>query len=440
MDTIFLLEMGLVAIIVLIQFLIFYRNSAAIQELARLFPEARSLQLQAPRGEEQEGEPLPAPQLALQPSFSEGFRAIVEFTNAYLLKTRGQTELDALAALAKDKVQAHERAISTNLALPLYIGLLCTFSGVIVGLVKIALIGVSEGAIQSFIGGVLIGMVGSASGLALTVLSKDRFKRCRRTLDRHLYDYLTFLRLQVLPAQAATSSDAATLSMNLSAFNEGFAKYQRYMNESLTETLRLFSDLKDVFGQIRLLDQGLQSIGHFVQSNDGLIERQVDFLNTYIQKAETLTQKLARHYAYADLQLETLVAENMKALDQRTQAAYAQVEHIMGHAQHEPHNGNGHHFGTHALPALHDHLDAHAPVDAADSQKLLDALEKGERLQASMLSTLEEVNQKLGEQQMLETQHLFRTRGFRWFLYLGMGACIVAMLSGGMYLINVWGS
>ena len=119
--------------------------------------------------------------------------------NDYLIRNKGAADFDILKELAERKSASQQSAIDSNIALPLYIGLLCTFTGVIIGLIRIATDGVSDDAIQAFIGGVLIGMIGSAVGLALTTRSNFVFKNAKKTRDGKQYDYFSFLRSNILP-------------------------------------------------------------------------------------------------------------------------------------------------------------------------------------------------------------------------------------------------
>lgn len=440
MDTLFFLEMGLVALVILLQFLVYFRNSSAIRQLAGIFPDAKLLRLQTAEVIENEA-PAETPRPAIRqiednPRFSPEFRDILRSTNAYLARNKGEADFDILRELAKDKAASQEKAISANISLPLYIGLMCTFGGVIVGLIKIALTGVSDAAIQAFIGGVLIGMLGSAAGLALTVRSNYRFKDAKKQRDRHLYDYFTFLRLNILPPLKKESQEpVSSLRLNLAAFNEGFAQYQRYMNESLSETLRLLNELKDASKQLRGIEEGIKGIGHFLRSNDGLIEKQVEYLDTYAQKAEALTQKLTRHFAYADLQLETLVAENLKALDQRTQVAYATVDHLLAHNG-EAHNGNGHAFAG-DIGGMHGQLQDLQSQQLEVNAQLLEKLRGDQQQQQELKAAIEQMTAQIAQSQIQQQQSFVNSKGFRLFVYVAVAASATALLCGGMYLFNV---
>ena len=284
MDTFFLVEIGIVAVIVVLQFIVFFRNNIAISRLESIFPSSSLLKSKTVGLTEDSTSPILGDDtidlIEENPRFSRTFGEIVETTNAYLTRNKGQADFDILQDLAEHKSYSQEDSIESNVALPLYIGLLCTFTGVILGLIRIAQTGVSDDAITAFIGGVLIGMIGSAVGLALTVRSNYVFKEARKVRDSKQYDYLTFLRENIIPTLSKSAdSSVGALRDNLAHFNEGFAKYQTHMNESLSETLKLFHELKDVFTKIRQIERGLNGMGNFIKSNDGLIEKQIAYID-----------------------------------------------------------------------------------------------------------------------------------------------------------------
>ena len=435
MDAIFIIEMGIVLVIVVLQFLIFFRNEKEIRNLTDIFPKVKWLQTyrqdpdenQRPSGVSKHKVNL----IEDDSRFSEVFRKIISTTNAYLVKNRGIAELDHLKDISFQEAVSHEKAIEANITLPLYIGLLCTFAGVIIGLIKIAIVGVNDAAIQSFIGGVLIGMIGSASGLALTVRSNFLFKNAKRERDINQYDYLNFLRAEILPA-ADKDADAPLASMrkNLAIFNEGFAQYQQYMNESLGDTLRLFNELKDVYKQVRTIQEGFHGMSDAIRYNDDLLVKQVDYLDGYAKRAEELTKKLNHHFILADKQLESLVAENIKTLHQSTQSAYVKVDKFMA-VHHHSHsngyaNGNGNGNGTSILQDFEIMQQGEREIQS----KLLDKLTLDAVSHDMLNDQVKQMNSRLAEVVDTQSSSFMNSKEFKFFVYAGVAAFVVSIVSG----------
>ncbi|MEL6674304.1 MAG: hypothetical protein AAFR61_19005 [Bacteroidota bacterium] len=439
MDPLFIIELGIVGIIVMLQFVVFSRNNIAINSLYDLFPDMSSLKINRVALEtDAETVPVVAQEVDLvdeKGNFSPTFRQILSNTNAYLSRNHGEVDFELMKDITDAKVESQENAIEANLNLPLYIGLLCTFTGIIIGLVKISIDGVSDDAIQSFIGGVLIGMVGSAVGLALTVRSTYRLKEARKVRDRDQYGYFSFLRTEILPARRKRADMPLDgLRDNLSAFNESFAQYQGNINSSLGESLRLFQELKDAFQQIRAVEQGLQGMGKFVQANDGLIEKQVEYLESYARKAETFSRKLQTHFQDVDKQVETLVSENIKALDRSTQAAYVKMDQYLASMQH----GDSRAFAE----ALNRDLDK-IRGDVATLQekslevnaKLLSQLHKEEDHSVALAQEVRGLRKELA--QSVERSGAFtHTLEWKMFTYAGTLAFMLGIAGGAIYLFN----
>lgn len=330
MDLIFIIEILIVGIIVIIQFYIFFQNNKRINVLGELFPEQDQLKTHATSVAGEDKQPITLDLISDAHTFSPEFREIVHHTNAYISKNKGQADFELLKEIAEGKTESKEHAIESSIPLPLYIGLLATFTGVIIGLIRIASTGVSDQAIQSFIGGVLIGMIGSAAGLALTVSSNALFRRNREEKDRKTYSYLTFLRIYILPAlQKDGSAPTQKLRASLAAFHEGFTEYQSQVHTSLKDSAQLFDDLKISMQNMQSLQQGISGMHHMLQANDNLIEKQVGYINSYTEQAESFSRKLGEHFKKVDTEMNTLVNEQIDAIGNSAQRAYMKMDQYL---------------------------------------------------------------------------------------------------------------
>lgn len=447
MDPILLAEIAIVAVIIVLQLVVFTRNNAAIRRLKRIYPaiavlEAKEMEL-APA---EEGLSPTAMQIVSTKKFTPIFKEIVRTTNAYLRKNRGAADFDILKEMAEDKEGSLEKAIDANIALPLYIGLLCTFIGVIIGLVKIMTVGVSDAAIQSFVGGVLIGMIGSAMGLALTTRSNYLFKDSKKKRDGDRYEYLSFLRAQILPAlklepeTAPEQQEASVVEIRerLSAFHHGFANYQANMNESLAETLRLFSELKTVFERIRHLEAGLGTLGNALEHNDQLIEKQVAYIDEYAQKAEAFTNILGEHFSKVNAKLNEMSDKGVKDLDGSIRAAYAKMDQYLEDLE----NGD-------ASKKFIDHLEhelttikgemAQLQIQSVDINKnILKHLEKDDQINLRISQQMEAMNANM-KQVLLDQEKVrgsfINSTGFKIFAATGTIAFVLGIAGGIAYVV-----
>jgi hypothetical protein len=406
MDPIFLAEIIVVGLIIVGQFYVFFRNLQATRRLGGLFPSERQLDVDE---ETETGVAL----LKDNKRYSIDFRDIVQMTNDYLRRNRGSSQGERLQEIAERKSDSMEEAIETNLPLPLYIGLLATFTGVIIGLVQIALEGVSDAAIQSFIGGVVVGMIGSATGLLLTVRSNQAFKEKKEERDQGMEHYFQFLRTRVFhPEAAPVQGSIKNLRDSLAAFQDGFAQYQGQMNDSLQDTLKVFNELKGAFQQVRTVGQELKDIGSIIQSNEAIIEKQAQYFTTYNQKAEAFTRKLSENLQTVDQKVEATVQQSIKSLDQGTQSAYLKMDQFLAS------------------------LEGSEQKQYANS--LLERMKQDAQSHQMLTDTVRQLNDKL---ERLESGSVGPQRNslIQTFLYMGIAAFVIGMGSGVVYLIRAFG-
>ncbi len=317
-DPVLLAEIVIVALIILTQLTVYFRNKRSIRKLRNAYPESQELQIELvsvkPQkvGNHEEESPTTnelgkVGTIKKDGRHSEVFSQIVDATNDYILRNKGGISFPALEQIAERKIKSWEDGIESVLVLPLYIGLLGTFSGVIIGLVKIAFVGVSDQAIQSFIGGVLIGMIASAFGLYLTIRSNGIFKRARQKRDEEQYNYFSFIRLNLLPPSHKTvPTDFKSLRYNLNSFHEEFINYQKDLNVALGDTLKRFEDLRDVFQNLKELEASLSSISHFMKNNNTLMERQAQSLEAVTERTMALTNQIGTQIDQVDGKLQNI--------------------------------------------------------------------------------------------------------------------------------------
>ena len=442
MDLIFLLELLIVGLAIAAQFFIFFSNNRAIKQFAQTYPEkpwltTKAVPISSVDQDLLTSEPESMELIEEQARFHPFFKEIVQTTNSYLEKNKGEANFGILKEMSEIKLDSQEDAIEGNVNLPLYVGLLCTFTGVIIGLVKIAFEGVSDASIGSFIGGVLIGMIGSAMGLLLTVRSNYVFKNARKIRDKREYDYFTFLRTYILPALPKTQNQTlSSLRESLSAFNQGFVQYQSHMNHSLEETLKLFRDLKGVFNQIRTIEQGLNGMGNFLQVNDGLLEKQISYIESYAQKAEDISANLGRHFSQVDQKLNQIVDDNLKAIDQSAQSAYMKMDQYLASLQH----GDTRAFADSLNQDLNSIRKEVAHIQQRSleiNERLLGSVSQGQQAYQVMVSEMKGLNSKLDAQAQSGSGFL-ESGLFKFFVAAGIIAFLVGIASGATYLINLF--
>lgn len=157
---------------------------------------------------------------------------ILNTLNRYLLKSRGQV---ADFALVKDVVErqsdALEEEINQATPLPLYLGLLGTMVGVIIGVFNMSAF--TDAAdpdllgrgIAVLLGGVKIAMIASAAGLLATVILSLAFRGAKAAVERQKNDFYSLVQSDLLPlVNQSMAASIGTLQGNLMKFNDDFAR------------------------------------------------------------------------------------------------------------------------------------------------------------------------------------------------------------------------
>jgi hypothetical protein len=145
--------------------------------------------------------------------------------NTYLLRNRG---VAADFYLIKDVVERNtdvvENDINQSISLPLYLGLLGTFMGIVAGLFAIGGALTLDSGIPLLLNGVKIAMIASFSGLFFTVINSGyAFKRAKMIVEDEKNEFYTFIQIELLPLlNQNINSTLLSLQNNLYKFNDEF--------------------------------------------------------------------------------------------------------------------------------------------------------------------------------------------------------------------------
>ncbi|MGN6180640.1 MAG: hypothetical protein ACTHNW_15755, partial [Mucilaginibacter sp.] len=258
------------------------------------------------------------------------FGEVINSTNAYLYKNKGSAaDLNILQDICERHLQRLENEVNNLINLPLYIGLGGTFIGIIFGLSHVDFNSanglISTNSIQGLLNGVVLAMVASLTGLALTVINTSVNYRpavSKNEVDKN--QYYDFIQRELLPVlnlgvSGSLSNFKSVLDHFIQKFGENIEDYgdsARLLNDNLgkqqivlqeinklgiTETskqiVQVFADLKsssehlDTFKQyqtslndnIKLTAQTVSDfntiIGNFKDFNTNLLAISTNVLN-----------------------------------------------------------------------------------------------------------------------------------------------------------------
>src|SRR5690554_1825544 len=163
---------------------------------------------------------------------SEPFKDIIHAINNYLLRNKGAiSDFNLIKDIVDRNIDNEEDAISSNLPIPLYLGLMGTMLGIILGLIGMPSLSESAGdnatmvGVDALLAGVKIAMIASVVGLCFTTINSFVFYHFRQKTEREKNNFFTFIQTHLLPILSRnTASSLQTLQTNLLKFNDGFSK------------------------------------------------------------------------------------------------------------------------------------------------------------------------------------------------------------------------
>jgi hypothetical protein len=328
-----LIEMFGVGIIVCFQLLVFFRTNMQIAVYRGIFP--RDMQFAILRPE------ISAEAQVIQRRGGGNYVTdkIVYSLNTYLIRNKGAaSDFHLIKDVVERNCDSIGEDINQTISLPLYLGLLGTFVGIVVGLVQISLIKFggenSAGmdlAISALLKGVMIAMIASFFGLLLTVLNSGFFfKVAKAQMEDKRNDFYTFIQTDLLPLlNQNINSTLYSLQTNLHKFNEDFKGNVAMLNsvmgrnyEALIAQDRILNTLDNMnvteFGKanVIILQQLNFSIERLAQFNDYL-----GHLNDLVSNTKSVSSSLnammerSEQFNVLGEKIVTMFAENQRLVE-----------------------------------------------------------------------------------------------------------------------------
>ena len=260
---------------------------------------------------------------------------IVYSLNTYLLRNKGvASDFHLIKDIVERNCDSVEEDIHQTISLPLYLGLLGTFLGIVVGLIKISGIdfgGENNGmdlAISALLKGVMIAMIASFFGLLLTVLNNGFFfKGAKAALEQRRNDFYTFVQTELLPLlNQNINSTLYSLQTNLYKFNDEFKDNIGMLREvmgknhdALVAQEKILNTLEHIdimeFGKanVVILQQLNISTEKLAQFNAYLAQMN-ELMGTTSRVSSQLDSAIARSDNFSELgqKLLTMFTENQK--------------------------------------------------------------------------------------------------------------------------------
>ena len=187
-------------------------------------------------------------------------KKVLHSINTYLLKNKGAvSDFNLIKDVVDRNTDALDEEINNLLPIPLYLGLVGTMIGIVIGLFNMESFADPaanfNGSIDTLIGGVKIAMIASFAGLLFTIiLSGWAYKGAKTTAENLKNDFFTWIQTNLLPVLSQnTSSSIYALQSNLLKFNDTFSNNVQNFSglmdkilDSFDSQVSLMNDLKDI--------------------------------------------------------------------------------------------------------------------------------------------------------------------------------------------------
>lgn len=287
------LETTLILTIIVIQVYVYFRNTHLIFELRDFLPSFEKNKLSVTGS----GLGSILVQCENEERISKTFKSVLDNVNDYLRNNRdGANDYFILRHMIEVEYERLSSSASQRISFPLYLGLGCTFIGIIFGLVNFAGVTSFEGLstqqiselsnqqVKGLLQSVSFAMVGSAIGLILSLISSFLFSEAEKTADKNFNFYLNFIQSRLLPkATANTEGIIRSFVGNLKEFNKSFGKslfvfsdnFEKQVSE-LKETTELQIQLLDTLSNARLGNMSSLNL-KMLESFTLIIDRLKDF-------------------------------------------------------------------------------------------------------------------------------------------------------------------
>ena len=259
----------IVAIVIFLQVLSFWKNLKRMGIFSRIFEETSSWGIQTSNyGQTVAG---------IRGKGNSVFYQIKDSINDYLGNSQGSViDYNILKDSVDRNCESVEDEINAQMPVPLYCGLAGTMAGVIVGLfsllfedsisnlmvsggksvqaASVAMDGAANG-INDLLAGVAMAMIASILGIILTTTNSILFKRFKRQEEVGKNKFLSWMQSVLLPKLPNDISDAfSRLVANLNKFNGTFKENTQGLGRTLSKINEAYSIQADIVESIQKMD------------------------------------------------------------------------------------------------------------------------------------------------------------------------------------------
>lgn len=242
------------------------------------------------------------------------FNEIKDAINNYLSNNKGSvSDFHLMKDIVDRNCDAKEEEISTQIPVPLYLGLMGTMGGILVGIGYLwfsgdlsALLNSGSGnsgaaGVEALLGGVALAMISSILGIFLTTSGSMKAKDAKAEEEKNKHIFLSWMQAALLPNLSNdTAQTLERMSSNLVNFNRTFSRNTEDLGKALSqvnEATRLQSQLMQAVEKLadkNISKQNLEVYNALKNSSDeiGTLAQYLKDSNEYLAAVRDLNDKL----------------------------------------------------------------------------------------------------------------------------------------------------
>lgn len=351
---------------------------------------------------------------------SKVFNNILFSINNYLIRNRGAaSDFNLVKDIVERNTGAVEEDINISVSVPLYLGLMGTMIGIVIGLFNMPDLGVVvdtkakdlllNDGIALLINGVKIAMIASFWGLLLTIVNSGWvFRGSRSLVEAGKNEFYTFVQIELLPIiNNGMAATLQSLQRNLHIFKEDFGRQLKDFSgivnglsgvfDASREAIRSQKDLLDAIDNAKVSQIARYNVEVLQQLNVSVNEFKA--FNTYLSNVNLFVDNSQQLIGRTnDLLLRTADFKSIAAnIDQRLEQSHQLMSFLADHFDkleaHREYTSNAVADVGHAISASFKDLQQHIQVSSDAVKQFtvdeIDALKKALSESKTNLSNLE---------------------------------------------------
>lgn len=247
------------------------------------------------------------------------FNKIISSINNYLTENKGAaSDFHLIKDVVDRNCDSVEEEIATLTPIPLYLGLIGTMVGILVGVGFLVFSGGIEALLSTqmkeassgssgiieLLGGVALAMSSSIAGILLTTAGSYFTKEAKNELNSNKNSFLSWIQVKLLPTLSGNATSAIyTLQQNLSNFNHTFASNVEKMGGAFTMANQAHHDQLKLMQLVEKMDITRMAKANVevlkeLQNNTqefGKFNHYLHSVTSYLDKVQALSGEINEH-------------------------------------------------------------------------------------------------------------------------------------------------